>query len=180
MILVDFRGFDTLGEISVVVIAGVAAVAALTRRTKARAMNSLILSTATPLLAPVILLLSVLVFLRGHNAPGGGFIGGLLAATAFALIEKAEGLAAARRALRFRPQSIAATGLGCALVSGLWGGLGDGHFLKGVWPAVVDATGLPLARSRSSTSGSTSWCSAASAPSSSRSRNGGGRGGPGD
>jgi multicomponent Na+:H+ antiporter subunit B len=107
-------------------------------------MNSLILSTATRVLAPAILVVSVLVFLRGHNAPGGGFIGGLLAATAFALIEKAEGLAAARRALRFRPQSIAAAGLGCALLSGLWGGIGDGHFLEGVWPAVAEATGLPL------------------------------------
>jgi multicomponent Na+:H+ antiporter subunit B len=107
-------------------------------------MNSLILSTATRVLAPVILVLSVLVFLRGHNAPGGGFIGGLLAATAFALIEKAEGLAAARRALRFRPEGVAAAGLGCALVSGLWGGIGEGHFLKGVWPAVAETTGLPL------------------------------------
>jgi multicomponent Na+:H+ antiporter subunit B len=112
-------------------------------------MKSLILSTATRLLMPLILLLSVFVFLRGHNAPGGGFIGGLLAATAFALLEKAEGLAAARRALRFRPQSIAATGLGLALLSGVWGGLVDGRFLKGMWPFVtVDAAGgkhgLPL------------------------------------
>ena len=59
------------------------------------------------------------MFFRGHNEPGGGFIGGLLAATAFALMEKAEGLEAARRALRFRPQSIAAFGLGCCLVAGL-------------------------------------------------------------
>ena len=70
-------------------------------------MNSLILSTATRVLVPLILVLSVFVFFRGHNEPGGGFIGGLLAATAFALLEKAEGLAAARRALRFDPQSIA-------------------------------------------------------------------------
>jgi multisubunit Na+/H+ antiporter MnhB subunit len=112
-------------------------------------MNSLILSTATRILVPLILALSFFVFLRGHNAPGGGFIGGLLAATAFALIAKARGLAAARRALRFRPQSIAATGLGLALLSGVWGGLGDGVFLKGVWPFVsVDDAGnkhgLPL------------------------------------
>jgi multisubunit Na+/H+ antiporter MnhB subunit len=105
-------------------------------------MNSLILSTATRLLMPLILALSVFVFFRGHNAPGGGFIGGLLAATAFALLEKAEGLAAARRALRFQPQSIAAVGLGCALASGVWGGLQYGAFLKGVWPFVsVDADG---------------------------------------
>jgi len=107
-------------------------------------MNSLILSTATRILVPVILAVSAFVFLRGHNAPGGGFIGGLLAATAFALLEKAEGLAAARRALRISPASIAATGLGCALASGLWGGLGEGHFLKGVWPRIALDTGLPL------------------------------------
>jgi multicomponent Na+:H+ antiporter subunit B len=112
-------------------------------------MNSVILTTATRILVPVILLLSFFVFLRGHNAPGGGFIGGLLAATAFALLEKARGLAVARRALRFRPQSIAATGLGFALLSGVWGGLGAETFLKGMWPLVtVDAAGnkhgLPL------------------------------------
>jgi multisubunit Na+/H+ antiporter MnhB subunit len=112
-------------------------------------MKSLILSTATRILMPLILLLSVFVFYRGHNDPGGGFIGGLLAATAFALLEKAEGLAAARRALRFRPESIAAVGLGCALVSGLWGGLQYGYFLKGVWPfytldAAGEKHGVPL------------------------------------
>jgi multicomponent Na+:H+ antiporter subunit B len=105
-------------------------------------MNSLILSTLTRVLVPLILALSVFVFYRGHNEPGGGFIGGLLAATAFALLEKAEGLAAARRALRFHPQSIAAVGLGCALLSGIWGGIVDGVFLKGVWPFItVDAAG---------------------------------------
>ena len=112
-------------------------------------MRSLILSTATRILMPLILMLSLFVFWRGHNEPGGGFIGGLLAATAFALLEKAEGLAAARRALRFRPESIAALGLGCALVSGVWGGLEYGAFLKGVWPfyaldAAGEKHGLPL------------------------------------
>ena len=102
-------------------------------------MNSVILSTATRFLVPLIVLLSVFVFFRGHNEPGGGFIGGLLAATAFALMEKAEGLAAARRALRFRPQSIAAFGLGCCLVAGLWGGLQYGYFLKAVWPMLTIA-----------------------------------------
>ena len=112
-------------------------------------MKSLILSTATRVLVPVILALSLFVFWRGHNDPGGGFIGGLLAATAFALLEKAEGVAAARRALRFRPESIAATGLAFALASGLWGGIAFDTFLKGVWPfyshdAAGEAHGLPL------------------------------------
>ena len=97
-------------------------------------MNSVILTTCTRALVPVILAMAVFILLRGHNEPGGGFIGGLLAAVAFALIEKSQGAAAARRALRFEPLSIAAFGLGCSAVSGLWGGLVEGHFLKGMWP----------------------------------------------
>lgn len=105
-------------------------------------MNSLILSVATRVLVPVILTLSVFIFWRGHNEPGGGFIGGLLAATAFALLAKAEGTARARRALRVRPRVLAAVGLGCAVVGGIWGGLSYGAFLKGVWPLIViDAAG---------------------------------------
>ncbi len=107
-------------------------------------MNSVILSAATRVLMPLILAVSVFVFFRGHNEPGGGFIGGLLAATAFALLEKAEGLTAARKALIFDPESIAAAGLGCALLSGIWGGLGYGTFLKGVWPRLADEYGLPV------------------------------------
>lgn len=106
-------------------------------------MNSVILSAATRILALTILILSAFVFYRGHNEPGGGFIGGLLAAVAFALIEKAEGRAAAARALRFAPTSIAAFGLGCALLAGIWGGLAEGAFLKGMWP-FYDAYGLPF------------------------------------
>lgn len=105
-------------------------------------MNSLILSTCTRFLVPVMLALSVFIFWRGHNEPGGGFIGGLIAATAFALLEKAEGVAVARRALRVNPTAMAAFGLGCALVSGVWGGLAKGAFLKGVWPFIkFDAEG---------------------------------------
>ncbi len=112
-------------------------------------MNSLILSTATRLLMPLILILSIFVFYRGHNDPGGGFIGGLLAATAFALLEKARGRAAAQRALYFDPMALAAFGLGCAVVAGIWGGLLYGSFLQGVWPFITilpdgGKTGLPV------------------------------------
>lgn len=105
-------------------------------------MKSVILSTATRLLVPAILVLSVFVFWRGHNEPGGGFVGGLLAAAAFALLEKAEGRARAARALRVDPQSVAAFGLGCAVVAGIWGGVATGAFLKGMWP--LYHLGLPF------------------------------------
>ena len=104
-------------------------------------MKSVILTTAARLLLPLILILSLFVFNRGHNDPGGGFIGGLLAVVAFALVEKAQGLEAARRALWFRPQSIAAVGLGCTLVAGFWGALAYGTFLKGVWPFITKLPG---------------------------------------
>jgi multicomponent Na+:H+ antiporter subunit B len=112
-------------------------------------MNSLILRTLARLLLPLILLLAIFVFNRGHNEPGGGFIGGLLAAIAFTLVEKAQGVEAARRALRFRPLSIAAAGLGCTVVSGLWGAFTTGYFLKGVWPLIEklpdgSKSGLPF------------------------------------
>ncbi|MGF1659182.1 MAG: MnhB domain-containing protein [Rubrimonas sp.] len=112
-------------------------------------MNSLVLSAATRLLAPLMLAFSLFILLRGHNEPGGGFIGGLIAATAFALYAKAEGLAAARRALRFEPMGLALAGLGAAVLAGVWGWLARGAFLAGVWPLLEigpdgEKTGLPV------------------------------------
>ncbi|MEM6679986.1 MAG: MnhB domain-containing protein, partial [Pseudomonadota bacterium] len=94
----------------------------------------LILSTATRVLAPILFFFSLYILWRGHNDPGGGFIGGLVAATALALIEKASGLAAAKRMLRVEPLAIAAAGLGCACVSAVWGAIAKGYVLAGVWP----------------------------------------------
>lgn len=112
-------------------------------------MNSLILSTATRFFTPLILAFSVFALLRGHNLPGGGFIGGLLAATAFCLYVKSEGVAAAREALRVDPASLAAAGVGAALFAGLWGLAAKGAFLAGVWPFLEtgpdgEKTGLPV------------------------------------
>ncbi len=112
-------------------------------------MNSVILSTTARLLLPLIVILALFVFNRGHNEPGGGFIGGLLAAIAFTLVEKSAGVEYARKVLYFRPLSIAAFGLGCTLVGGLWGGIKYGYFLKGVWPFITkladgSKSGLPV------------------------------------
>jgi multicomponent Na+:H+ antiporter subunit B len=54
-------------------------------------MTSLILKTTARFLMPFLLLFSVFLFLRGHNEPGGGFTGGLVAAAAFALYSIAFG-----------------------------------------------------------------------------------------
>jgi multisubunit Na+/H+ antiporter MnhB subunit len=112
-------------------------------------LKFLILSTATRVLTPLILAFSVFVLLRGHNAPGGGFIGGLIAATAFCLYVKSEGAAAARGALRVEPAGLAMIGAGLALAAGLWGLAAEGAFLAGVWPLLSNGAdggknGLPV------------------------------------
>ena len=60
-------------------------------------MISLILRTATRYLLPLLLLFSIFLLLRGHNEPGGGFVAGLVAATAFALYALSTNVAAARQ-----------------------------------------------------------------------------------
>ena len=65
--------------------------------------DSLILRTATRLLMPLLLLFSLFELLRGHNEPGGGFVGGLLAAGSLCLYLLAHGPEATRRVLRIDP-----------------------------------------------------------------------------
>lgn len=82
-------------------------------------MNTLIFRTIAPLIVAIMLVFAVYVCLRGHNEPGGGFIGGLIAAAAIAILGMAKGAAATRRALRFDALSIAAFGVIIAILSGL-------------------------------------------------------------
>ena len=96
-------------------------------------MPSLILKTATRLLVGLILTFSVYLLMRGHNAPGGGFAGALVAGTGFALFAIVEGPALVRRAIRIAPQKIAGIGLGLALVSGLAALAVGRPFLSGIW-----------------------------------------------
>ncbi|MFT4618973.1 MAG: multicomponent Na+:H+ antiporter subunit B [Sulfitobacter sp.] len=97
-------------------------------------MNSTILRTASKALLPIFLLASLIILLRGHNEPGGGFIGGLMAVIAVALYAIAAGPDQARKALRFDALNIAGVGLLAATVAGLWGQAVHGAFLQGVWP----------------------------------------------
>ena len=95
--------------------------------------TSLILRTATRFLLPLLLLFSVFLLIRGHNEPGGGFAGGLVAGAAFALYALGYSVEETRRLLRWDPHTI----IGVGLVLGVLGGLpavfvGD-PFLTGKW-----------------------------------------------
>lgn len=107
--------------------------------------SSLLLLAATRILMPLLLLYAVFLLWRGHNAPGGGFVGGLVAASAFVLYSLTAGVAASRRALRIDPSVLLSVGLGVALLSGL-PGVGFGRpFLTAVWGEIgVGAVRLPI------------------------------------
>ncbi len=96
-------------------------------------MTSIILRTATRYMFPPLLVFSVYVLMRGHNYPGGGFVGGLFAGSAFVLHALAYDVASARRLLRLDPRDIATGGLAIALLSGLPGLLDGGAFMHGIW-----------------------------------------------
>lgn len=96
-------------------------------------MNTLIFRTIAPLLVVVMLVFSVFITLRGHNEPGGGFIGGLIAASAIAIYGMAAGPQATRKAMRVDPFAIAGFGVLLAALSGLLSMPFDLPFLTGLW-----------------------------------------------
>lgn len=96
-------------------------------------MNTVIFRTIAPLVSAVMLVFSIFVLLRGHNAPGGGFIGGLIGAAAMMINALASGPAATRRALRINPMAIAGFGVLLAAASGLLSLPEKLPFLTGLW-----------------------------------------------
>ncbi len=99
-------------------------------------MNSLILRTAARLLVSLMILFSLFMLLRGHNSPGGGFVGGLIAVTGFALYSLAQGPQAVRQAVRIDPSLIAVTGLGLGIGAGLFALLCGSPFLTVLWTEI--------------------------------------------
>ena len=152
VIVVDFRGFDTLGEITVLLVAAMGVVALVQvgrrrgddddpddepgdddRRTTARRRpagrrrggrgmsrrptrdplmdrRSMILDVVVRAEFHVLLVVSVYLLFAGHNAPGGGFVGGLVAASACALRMAAHGPAELRRSFRLHPMTVLGLG----------------------------------------------------------------------
>jgi multicomponent Na+:H+ antiporter subunit B len=91
--------------------------------------------------APLLLLFSVFMFVRGHNEPGGGFSGGLIAAAAMSVWVMADGVAPVRRVLRVSPHTLIAAGLLVALASGVAGPLRGEAFMTGVWIEIATPLG---------------------------------------
>jgi len=96
-------------------------------------MNSFILCQAGKLLFPALLVLSVIELYRGHNLPGGGFIGGLMASIAFILLGLGVSMEEAARRLRVRPVTLLYVGLGIAVLSGVPGFFVAKGFMDGLW-----------------------------------------------
>ena len=96
-------------------------------------MNSPILDVVGRLVVGLLLLFSLFLLWRGHNAPGGGFIGGLVAAAALIVHALAAGPAAMRALLRVDPRALVLGGVLVAAFAGLLPVLGGGDFLEGLW-----------------------------------------------
>jgi multicomponent K+:H+ antiporter subunit A len=166
LILVDFRGFDTLGEITVVGSVAVTAYALLRRfrpapesipvpaAQRAEAANGVvsreddvlpanymrISAVLVRLLLPMAALVSIYFLLRGHNAPGGGFVGGLVMATAVIVQYMVSGTIWVEARLKIHPQVWIALGLLGAALTGLSAWLASRPFLA----AVAADVRLPL------------------------------------
>jgi multicomponent K+:H+ antiporter subunit A len=153
VILVDFRGFDTLGEITVLGIAGLVIYALLRdfmpgagvlshapAGGSEAARHPLMLALAARLLLPLAVLVAVYLFLRGHNLPGGGFIAGLVLAIALILQFVANGQRWVEQRMRTDFRAWIAAGL---LIAGLTG-IGSWFFGSPFLTSTYDYPKLPL------------------------------------
>jgi multicomponent K+:H+ antiporter subunit A len=153
VILVDFRGFDTLGEITVLAIAAIGIYAMLEglRLTAPTAdaggrrwswdAHPVIMSAFSRLLLPLALLVAIFVLLRGHNLPGGGFIAGLITAVALITQYLANGIAWTRSRMSTGLHPLIGLGLLIATATGLGSWLFGHPFLTSTfshvhWPLV--------------------------------------------
>ena len=135
VILVDFRGFDTFGEITVLGIAGIGALCLMDgMRTHGTTMTQglsyrfnpspLMLRISASWILPIALVVSLYIFLRGHNLPGGGFIAGLITALALIIQYMALGQDHAEQLLKAKSGRLYEIWIGTGLVIAGLTGLG--------------------------------------------------------
>lgn len=159
VILVDFRVLDTLGETIVLIVAAVGIFALLklileknvelkTFRRMIKQRVSIVLSTVSNFVLPLLIVFSIFLLFRGHNVPGGGFVGGLVAAASFTLHAIANGVSSARSKLAVDPRVIAGLGLATMVASGLIALFQGRPFMTGLWSEstviVIGKLGTPL------------------------------------
>ncbi|KKO84275.1 DUF4040 family protein [Corynebacterium otitidis] len=148
-IIVEFRALDTLGELSVLGMAALVITSVVRSAPRMpffagtrpnplgqSQLNSVPMAKVFTLLAPVLLVLSVIVFWRGHGDPGGGFIAALIAAAGMMLLYLAQG----RDSILFRPSTpiwLVAVGVALAVATGLIG-YAEGSFLRPLYAHVGD------------------------------------------
>lgn len=134
VILVDFRGFDTFGEIIVLGIAALSIYALLDGalhgpaakrlsswvpdQHRAKDRHPLMMVVATRVMLPLSLVVGIYIFLRGHNEPGGGFIAGLVVAIAYLMQYMASGFGWAERRMPIDYHALIGWGV---LIAGLTG-----------------------------------------------------------
>ncbi|MFK5634480.1 DUF4040 family protein [Ornithinimicrobium sp. LYQ103] len=160
-ILVEFRALDTLGELTVLGMAGAAMVAIIStvrdryldpppeqdrsfvpdpeialrppgspahRAINAAWGNAVPMQLLVRLTAPLLVIISLILFWRGHNSPGGGFIAALVGSTVVALIYLASARDQAVGPARL-PMILIGAGISLAVLTGLWGVAAEGSFL---------------------------------------------------
>ncbi|EMP56126.1 monovalent cation/H+ antiporter subunit A [Marinobacter santoriniensis NKSG1] len=130
VILVDFRGFDTLGEITVLAIAALGIYAMLKNTALTpppgdgqghpwtRDSHPMMLRQIARPMLPLALMVSVYIFLRGHNLPGGGFIAGLVTSVALILQYVASGMDWTEDRIPFKYHNMIGLGLMFAVIAG--------------------------------------------------------------
>jgi multicomponent Na+:H+ antiporter subunit B len=107
-------------------------------------VSSIILRTAARAIEPLLLFFAVYLLVAGHDEPGGGFVGGLVATAALTLHAIAFGVGSARRALWLEPRTLAGLGLVVALAA-VWAGAAAGRPpMTGLWAEGPGRTALAL------------------------------------
>lgn len=106
-------------------------------------MKNIILQIALPYIRFFLIFFSIITLFRGHNFPGGGFIGGLMFSGAFIFQALAWDVADSRKTLKIRPAHMIGTGLFTAFISAFSGIVSGRPILSGIW---ID---IPLLKSYS-------------------------------
>ena len=99
-------------------------------------MNSVILQLATPYVRSLLMFFALVALLRGHNYPGGGFIGGLLAALAIVFYSLAFDRRQVQKNLKIKPEGYVAFGLAIVLLSFLPSLFKSEVLMKGIWVTI--------------------------------------------